>query len=464
MSSEIFEVKKLIPFLLLALIAVFFSCKKNIPFTKDHLSFDRDTVIFDTVFTTVGSTTSTFKIYNGNTGRINIEEIELMGGENSPFRMNIDGFSADYLENIEIPGNDSLFGFVEVTLEVNNATNPLIIEDSIRFRTNGLDQYMKLAVWGQDAYFHVNEVVSGVWETDKPHVIYGIAAVGYPGLDSNLTLTIPAGTHVYSHKNSRLLVYKSTLNIEGDFGNEVVFEGDRLESYYDDVAGQWYGIHFIEANSSSINYAIIKNGSVGVQVDTTQAPLTLKMTNTIINNSQFYNLLTVAGPTVEVENCLFGDAGLMSAFLFAGGEYHFKHCNFTNYWTGGRGGPAMLMQNYFKSENVIYVRSVINSEFVNCVFYGTTERELTIDTLPGFIMDFSFDNCLARRDEIYEYSGYNNMIWNQDPLFTAPLDLDFKFATASPLNNAGISTSVPLDIEGAARSGSTPDIGCYEVD
>lgn len=232
--------RKLLLFVPVLTVLLFFQgCKKDTVFTKDHLDFSTDSVLFDTVFTTVGSTTKRFKLYNNNNAPIRIDEIELMGGANSPFRINIDGVSGTYHEDIVVPDDDSLFVFVEVTLQVNNATNPLVISDSIRFLTNGLNQYVHLDVWGQDAYFHANEIVAGTWPNDKPHVIYGLAAVGYPGIDSNLTLNIPQGTDVYCHKNSRLLVYKSALNIQGVLDNEVTFQGDRLESFYDDKSGQW---------------------------------------------------------------------------------------------------------------------------------------------------------------------------------------------------------------------------------
>ncbi|MBK6524381.1 MAG: hypothetical protein IPG07_01840 [Crocinitomicaceae bacterium] len=356
-------------------------CKKDKIFSKDHLEFSNDSVLFDTVFTTIGSTTKRFKIYNNNNAKILVEEIELMGGANSPFRINIDGISGVYHEDVVIPKNDSLFAFVEVTLEVNNATNPLVISDSIRFLTNGLNQYVKLDVWGQDAYFHANEIVSGVWANDKPHVIYGVAAVGYPGIDSNLNLTIPQGTDVFCHKNSTLLVYKSSLDIQGQLNNEVTFQGDRLESFYDDVPGQWWGIRLIEANQSSINYAIIKNGSVALQVDSTQAALTLNLTNTIVENSDFFNFNVNAGSKVQVENCIFGDAGLYSVFLFAGGEFTFKNCHITNYWNGGRGGPGLAIKNWYEYEDVKYVRPIVNSRFDNCVIYGSALNELEVDTI-----------------------------------------------------------------------------------
>ncbi|MEX1002144.1 MAG: hypothetical protein WDZ35_08525 [Crocinitomicaceae bacterium] len=439
------------------------SCKKDLPFTKDHLDFSRDTVLFDTVFTTVGSTTKRLKVYNRNPQAILVENIQLMGGVNSPFRINVDGVSGHYLEEIEIPAEDSIFVFVEVTLEVNNVSNPMIISDSIRFRTNGLDQYVNLDVWGQDAYFHANEVVSGMWMNDKPHVLYGTVAVGYPGIDSNLTLTIPPSTHIYCHKNSTLIVYKSSIDIQGSKGNEVVFQGDRLESFYDDVPGQWWGIRLIEANTSNIDYAIIKNGSVGLQVDSTQSFLTLDLKNTIIDNHDFFALNVNAGANVSAENCLFGSAGLMSAYLFAGGEYHFTHCDFVNYWTGSRGGPALGIKNYFQVDNILYCRPIENSEFNNCVAYGTIEKELEVDTLDcGGIVNMEFRSNYFKRDEPYDYSGYLNTIWNGDPKFVDPQMVDYHLNSGSVLIDQGNAIySTISDLDGVGR-GSLPDIGCYE--
>ncbi len=447
----------------LAVFMTLTSCKKDNIFSKDHLGFSNDSVLFDTVFTTVGSTTKRFKIYNNNNAKILVDEIELMGGANSPFRINIDGVSGLYHEDIVIPKNDSLFAFVEVTLQVNNVTNPLVISDSIRFLTNGLNQYVKLDVWGQDAYFHANEIVSGVWANDKPHVIYGIAAVGYPGIDSNLNLTIPQGTQVFCHKNSTLLVYKSSIDIQGQYNNEVTFQGDRLESFYDDVSGQWWGIRLIEANQSSIDYAIIKNGSVALQVDSTQAALTLSLTNSVIQNSDFFNFNVNAGSKVQVENCIFGDAGLYSVFMFAGGEFTFKNCHITNYWNGSRGGPGLAIKNWYEYEKVKYVRPILNSRFDNCVIYGTALNELEVDTIGGALFDCVFNSCLGRREEPYTYPNFVNVIWNQDPQFVDPSEGDFHFDNASPLSNAGDGAhATASDLEGVARNLATPDIGAYE--
>mgnify|MGYP003861679953 FL=1 len=255
---------RLISFCLLLLGLSFWgslsSCNKQVILSKAHLEFSTDTLVFDTVFTTVGSTTKALKIYNNDQKSLKIDAIELMGGAQSVFRLNIDGVPTDLQEDLILEAQDSLFIFVEVTLNSNGGNQPLIIEDSIRFRTNGKDQFVRLAAWGQDAYFHytnfqanIFDLNEGVWPNDKPHVIYGAAIV-----DSSKTLTIPAGTKVHLHKNAILYVYKGALQIEGELGNEVVFQGDRLEQDYQDVSGQYYGIYFHEALPSSINYAILK--------------------------------------------------------------------------------------------------------------------------------------------------------------------------------------------------------------
>src|SRR5690554_7695296 len=95
-------------------------CKKDILFSKENLSFSVDTVLFDTVFTTVGSTTKRFKIYNTSNRPVKIDHVILEGGQSSPYRVNLDGVSGVKFSDIVLPANDSLYMFVEVTLGENN--------------------------------------------------------------------------------------------------------------------------------------------------------------------------------------------------------------------------------------------------------------------------------------------------------------------------------------------------------
>jgi hypothetical protein len=464
-------VLKTICYLLFSVLLVgsFVSCKKNNLLSKKNLEFSVDTLVFDTVFTTVGSTTKQFKIYNNEKKTVQIDQIELMGGENSPFRMNVDGNIGTTLSNIRIEGKDSLFVFVEVTLDINSQSLPMIVEDSIRFRTNGKDQYVKLAVWGQDMYFHysnfqqeIYDFNEGIWPNDKPHVIYGAAIV-----DSAKTLTIQAGTQVHLHKNSVFYVYKSTLNIIGIPGNEVVFQGDRLEQDYQDVAGQYYGIYFQEARPSTIDYAILKNGTSGVHLfsdDPSNPGYTLTMTNTIIQNHARYGVFIYSGAKVKAENCIISKNGTHALLVLEGGDFNFNHCDLLGY--GSSQNPAVGISNYFTNYQTATtnVGSINEGIFYNCVLSGNLTTELAIDTiqLSGVNLNFDFKNCLIKSEIEQTDAFYQSTYWNNDPMFTDPATYDFSFLPSSTLNGNGFATSVVTDIFGNLRN-NPPDIGAIEL-
>lgn len=450
---------------IIIIIALYFSntgCSKKNFFSKDNLTFSVDTLVFDTVFTTIGSTTKSFKIYNPESITVQIDEVELMGGEDSPFRMNLDGLIGHNFSNIRIEGNDSLFVFVEVTLNVNNQNSPLIIEDSIRFQTNGKDQYVKLAVWGQDAYFHYKDLNEGIWPNDKPHVIYGYAAV-----DSAKSLTIQAGTQVHLHKNSLLYVYKSTLNIQGTLGNEVVFQGDRLEQDYQEVTGQYYGIYFQQAKPSTIDYAILKNGTSGVHLyseDPTNTGYTLTMTNTVIQNEARYGVFIYSGAKVKAENCIISKNGTHALLVLEGGDFNFNHCNLLGY--GSSQNPAVGISNFYTNYQTATtnVGSINEGVLYNCVLTGNIATELAIDTIQmsGVNLNFDFKNCLIKSETIQTDAFYQNIFWNNNPLFTDPTIYDFSFSINSILHGNGIASPVVTDILGNPRN-NPPDIGAIEV-
>ena len=80
------------------------SCKKD-RITTDpsaKLSFSTQSILFDTVFTTVGSTTKTFLVYNRNSQSIKISSIQLARGTASNFRINVNGLKGVQFSNIEI--------------------------------------------------------------------------------------------------------------------------------------------------------------------------------------------------------------------------------------------------------------------------------------------------------------------------------------------------------------------------
>lgn len=437
------------------------SCRKNLSYSKGNLTFSTDTLVFDTVFTTVGSTTKQFKLYNPSNKPLKIDQIKLMGGSQSPFRINVDGDSGPVLSNLILEAKDSLFVFVEVTLGVNNQNLPMVVEDSIQFTTNGLNQYVQLAVWGQDAYFHYKDLNEGIWPNDKPHVIYGYAAV-----DSAKTLEIQAGTNIYMHKNAILYIYKGCLKIQGQLNQEVIIQGDRLENIYDNVAGQYYGIYFHQALPSSIDYAILKNGTVGVHLyneDASNPSYTLEMRNTRISNASRYGVFIYSGAKVKAENCIISKNQSHGLLVLEGGDFNFNHCHILGY--GESQVPAVGISNYFYNSitGITTVGNISEGTISNSIISGNLNSEFAVDTLSqGTTVNLNVNHSLIKSEEIPTAPYFTSITWNSDPLFTDISQGDFTFPNNSPLQGIGVPSSVIFDILGNPRN-NPPDLGAFEL-
>jgi len=76
-----------------------------------------DTLTFDTVFTEVGSATRSFVVRNPTSQNIVISSIGLEREAESMFRINVDGIPGRRVDDIPILADDSLFVFVEVTVD-----------------------------------------------------------------------------------------------------------------------------------------------------------------------------------------------------------------------------------------------------------------------------------------------------------------------------------------------------------
>ena len=463
-------------------------CKKDIINSDGALTFSEDTVLFDTVFTTIGSATRQFKIYNPSNDEVNISSIMLAGGNQSNYRMNLDGVPGIAFSNISIPGKDSLFVFVDVTLDPNNLAQPGIVTDSILFNTNGTIQDVDLAAFGWDANFIFPTVFNNpigsytflpcdiTWTSSEPHVIYGWAVV-----PDGCTLTIEAGTNVYSHKNSGIIVDEGgTLIVNGTPLNPVTFASDRLDDFYEEQAGEWNSIWLYAGSlNNEIHGAIIKNGNIGIRVDSLAANSNpnLIVTNTIVENMAGVGLLSFEA-TIDAYNCVFGSAGQYSTALTRGGNYDFYHCTFANYWVNGnRQTPALLLNNYVEADGV-FTYNLEHAYFGNCIVYGNNQTEVGIDRNDASTFNFEFDHCLMKIDlnddegvDVSNLAEFHDIVYNENPFFKEPseemFELDSVISGAYDAGDISITNVdfglLGTDVLGNSRPfGSNPDLGAYE--
>lgn len=468
---------------LFIVLFLFSSCKKDVLLTSTSakLNFSTTEVLFDTVFTQVGSTTRIFRIHNNHNQPINISKIYLGAGNNSQYRINVDGISAKSFSNVEIPANDSLFVFVQVTVNPTSSTSLLLIRDSVVFETNGNVQHVRLTAIGQNVYLHKPDHFptnglppysiihcDDIWTSNKPHLIFGYAVV-----DSGCTLTMQPGTKVYLNNQAVLWVYNSgTLIINGAYGNEVTFQGARLEPIYKEVPGQW-GKIWLSAGSKNnvIDWAIIKNGSIGVQADTIGASTspTLLITNTIIKNMQTAALYG-QGSFIRGYDCLFANCGQYAAALTIGGRYSFEQCTFANYWTGSqRTTPLLLLNNHYTDiTGATQIRNLDSAYFGNCILYGNLTDEVGLDSsTTGGNFSFKFDYCiLATSLNTTSLPHYNKVLSNVDPGFVDPSSNNYQLRQGSvAIDNGNTAIYISPDLNNKPRPNpntSTPDLGAYE--
>lgn len=473
--------------IVISLIVCFSSCKKDKLLTNPdaQVQFSADSVLFDTVFAQAGSATRQIRVINTYSQKINISSIYLEKGNGTAFIVNVDGASGKSFTDVEILAHDSIYIFIQVYVNPTLSNTPVIIDDNLVFSVNGNSQKVHLEAWGQDAYYHTptNAIYSSsgtylaystisagtnttvTWTNDKPHIIYGYLVV-----DSTQTLIMQGGTRIYFYQNAGLWVYRyGTLKVQGQKGNEVTFQGYRRESEYADQPGQWDRVWINEGSiNNEINYAIIKNGYIGVQAEVLNNvynadPRRLKITNTKIFNMNKWGLYSL-GFNINGGNNVISNCKENCVYLALGGNYIFLHCTFANYWDKStRDQPCLYVNN---SSNG-FVAPLDTCYFGNCIVDGTLSNELNLDldySNVTYQPKHNFNYTVIKTNAVTN-THFNNCRFQQSLNFANPSGYDFSInnnssaaVDFSDITDAGF---YPSDINGNNRF-PTPDAGAYE--
>jgi hypothetical protein len=481
----------------LGLLVFLASCTKEefITDANASLSFSTDTLTFDTVFTARGSATRSFKIYNTHAQFIRISRIWLDNEASSAFRMNVDGIAGNEAIGVEIPPNDSIYVFVEVTVDPDqpSSVSPFVMEDQVNFETNGNRQSIILEAWGQNANYLPNRFSSGsqnlytcnlndwVWDDPRPYVIFGVLVI------DSCNLIMPPGTRVYVHGgfgrtpdgepyNDGILYFfrNGKLTIQGTAEQPVVIQGDRLEQAFADIPGQWGRIQLGPGSQGhSIDHAIIKNAILGLLVDS--------LSELTIKNTQIYNTTSsaLAGYTSRIvaENCLFHSSGGNNVTFILGGNYNFTYCTLANYGTSTESLSAsnfVCLDGNIPCDQPAFAR--LNMSFRNSLIYGSSRDVIALidgvgEQDPSFFK-YRFENCVVKVNELLDERGHPDFFDFCDPclngernelVFIDPDEKDYHLDSLSiALEQAKPILAISKDIDGNDRDPERPDVGCYE--
>ncbi len=422
--------RRLVYVFFLAVIPWFsISCEKE-SFKVDDggvkLEFSTDTLTFDTVFTTVGTTTRIVTIYNRSSDNLKLSTVTLSGGVASHFRMNVDGDTSLVAHDIEIEAGDSIFIFVQANINPTDATMPFVVEDAIVF-SNG--QRVALTAWGRNAIYHRILPSDSTWFTvidcenwnhTLPHVFIDPAAV----LDGH-TLTLRNGDELYFYDDAMLIIDSNAhLRVQGTEDAPVLFTSMRHDGWYDYLPGQWQTIWFYNYSIGNvIDHAVIENGTCGLRC---YPGSQLTVSNTVIRNMSDCGIVGQAA-TITGRNLLVYDC-LADVTVLRGGSYDFRNCTFANYWSysARQIEGIVLSNNEIRGEEVLG-GDLLKADFRDCIIWGTYQKEFLLSELEGFTMNYNLNlHSIVKGGE-----------WSEDPLFTDPREDDYTLQEESPAIGIG---------------------------
>ena len=256
----------------------------------------------------------------------------------------------------------------------------------------------------------------------------------------------------------------------GTKSDPVVFQGTRLEHAWQEITGQWDRIWINEGSVDNVfNYAVIKNGFIGIQAETNPFNLlppvssnSLRLNNCKIHNNSAIGILATNYKITDT-NSVITNSGQYNLLVRGDGDYRFNHTTFANYFNG-RQTPSIFLQNaYVNINGVTVVSNVTAANFYNCIIHGDQDIEFTADEVAGGTINYFLDHCLLKTTNSIAGVNYNNIILNPTAqIFVDQTLHDYHITASSPANNSGNNTiGVTLDHDEVARN-NPPDIGAYE--
>jgi hypothetical protein len=450
--------------LVLFILFIASACRKGENITTDpnaKLSISNKKILFDTIFTSVGSTTKRIKIINQNNDAVKVSEIRLSGGSTSAFSININGEQTLNKSNLIINGQDSINLFVKVSINPNTNNLPFLVQDSIILNTNGNKQVIQLLAYVQNAVF-VNESsihTNTTWTKTLPYIINGSLTV-----KRSAALTIQPGTKIYFHKDANLNI-EGTLMVNGSLAEPVLFCSDRLEKIYSDEPGQWKGIFLKRTGYGLIKNAIIKNASVGITSDSLSINNNPKLilSNSIIKNMQVAAYIGYHSELLAFNNLMY-NCGNYLIYAVGGGNYNLKQNTFAGYNLNFPRKTAALSFSDYLSANAY---NKLQIDLTNNIIWGSLTNELDIQKKTSATVQLNLWHNLIRSTN-NTYHGNGNIL-NIDPSFINKEMENFELSANSSARKKGADLSADLyftgylnkDIKGNERI-SPSTLGSYE--
>lgn len=472
--------KRLFYILFSAMAIVAASCSDD-SFTTSRsqlLTFSTDTLKFDTLFSGVPSATSSFMVYNRGDKALRIRQARLEHGNQTGFRVNVDGVFLDnangsQAQDFEIRKGDSIRVFVELTSFPTTTDSPQLVADNLVFALeSGVEQKVNLTAYSWDALSLTNLRVGRdtLITSVKPIVVYGGIRV-----DSGAVLTIKSPAQLYFHDSAGIDVY-GTLVVEGEKGNDVVMRGDRLDRMfdylpYDRVSGQWKGIRLHSSSTANrLSYADIHSTDDAILCDSSAfdpGSHRLVVANSTIHNCKGYGIKAV-NANISLVNCQLTNT-LADCLAVEGGATAVTYCTVGQFYPFSADRGVAIR---FGSLPLTGLRGSLTC--INSVFTGYADDVVMGDST---LFDYQFFNSVLRTpsvaDSVLLASRFHNVVFElpsdsiQGDRHFVSIDIDrqyydFHLDSLSTLRGKALPLEAIIDDREGLPRGDTPDIGCFK--
>ncbi len=482
-----------------------------------------DTVFFDTVFVSRGSTSRRFWVHNPNAKAVHVDEISLAGAASSVarFELIIDGRRGPARRDFDLRGHDSLLVLAKVTIDPNALDTAFLVTDDVLVRANGSARTVKLLAYGENARYYTapagfaERIACGeVWTAQKPIVLLGSALVY-----TMCTLVIEPGTRVYMGNGASLVVRGRLMcGALGAGVPGVTFRGLRRDDFYDIrdpryqsptidqftpkyafTPGQWGAILFqpsrgpYQTTRNELFNTVIKNASYGVLIDNPRfvPGHRVRLESCVVRTAYVAGVWGVGagtgtGGSVELINTVIAHCGERAVLGVGGGNWRLAHCTLE---MGGavfprRDTEALAFNNGVKLESGAIHSEQTTLTVENSVLWsgladdnGNLQNEILLlreggnpDSLYTCYHNVLHTTNLRYNDAaVYNKPGEesNTNVFTADSLFrnTSSLGLNLQLdSLGSPARRLGVPLipPVPLDLRGEARNPTNPSAGAYE--
>lgn len=400
-------------FYFLLILSALMACEDDDTFSSSGgltLTFQTDTLKLDTVFSRSASSTYSFWVHNNNTKGLRLSSVRLAKGNQTGFRVNVDG---SYLDNsngslvsdLEIRRKDSILVFVEFTPADARQLEPRLIEDDLVFSLeSGTVQKVNLRAWAWDAerWDHLTLQRDTTITSARPVIVYGPLTVA-----AGVTLTLK-NTTLYFHDQAGIDVHGTLV------ADSCLLRGDRLDrmfSYlpYDRVSGQWGGVRFFESSTGNVltDTEIRNTGDYAIQCDSAAFDanqLRLDLLRCVIHNGEGAGV-ACHNANVRLQACQISNMG-GDCVAIEGGQAQIHRCTLAQFYPfDANRGAALLFSDAQPLFNLLCDSSIITG-YDSDVIMG-------IQTDTAHVFEYRFLHALLRTPKVETADSvrFTDIIW-----------------------------------------------------